>query len=126
MKFVIKDFKVKEDNGALTLRTEILSGEHSGKSYPLYIPPAENDIKRKQRAAFFYKSGIWSQAELDARDIKLARLINREIQGEAGKANAGKEEGVMFQDIMNIKDLGESKAPSATTEAGNAAVQTSF
>ena len=67
---------------------DIASGEHKGKKHTLFIPGDDNEMNKKKRAQFFFKSGFWTEAEIanDAtQPISLARLVGRKFSARASK-----------------------------------------
>lgn len=113
IEFVIKEFKIL-DHGKVLLNCTVLTGEHATKPYTIFIPDASNDIRKKQRAAFFWESGIWTDQELTSKTYKLARLMGYRICGVASAAKDGKE-GNVFQDITQIKALGPTDVNGAAS-----------
>ncbi len=135
VKFSIKDFRVNDQNGQVILDCIVENTEHVGKPHTIFIPVGDTIPRRKQRAAFFFNSGIWTEAEVKAQGgPKMSRLMGRKIQGVAGTAKAGsKDPSVTFQDIVDIKDIGPgdgahtaSNGTQPTTQAAAVAGQTSF
>lgn len=126
VEFLIKDFKVLTDKGnAVILSCMVVSsGEHTTKDYTIYIPDASNDVRKKQRAAFFFLSGFWTPAELKDGTYKMARIMGRKFCATAGAPKPGKDGGPTFQDMYDIRDLGEAvpgAAPAAAASPGAAA-----
>jgi hypothetical protein len=102
--FVVQDFKYDEKTRHIFINTVIDSGIHQGKDYTIFVNGSDNPVAEKLKAQFFYKSGFWTEEELSRRDIKLARMIGRRLQGKASKVTLKGDQ--KYQSIIDIKDLG--------------------
>lgn len=124
VEFVITDFTVNKEKGTIMIRCVVQTGEHAGKKYTMFVPDASSEMNRKKRAIFFFKSGFWSEAEIESRDIDMKRLISRRF---SAKASAVREkDGNRYQDMLEIKDLGNQPLPSTESPAAMAANATKF
>lgn len=115
VEFVGKDTRVDEFKGHIYIKTQILSGINAGKDYDVMIAGGDHEATRKRRAAFFFMSGFWTPDELKSKQFQLSRLVGRKFQGKASKVTESKD-GEKYQNIDDIKDLGEVPASEGLSQ----------
>lgn len=124
VEFVITDFTVNRDKGSIMIRCIVQTGEHATKKFTMFVPDASTEMNRKKRASFFFKSGFWTEDEIESRDIDMKRLIARRFQAKASAVR--EKDGNRFQDMLDIRDLGAEPTPAGDTPAAAAAGATRF
>lgn len=129
VRFICFDYKVHDEKGHIMLRCKVDSGVHKGKDYTIFISAGDNEVQKKRYAQFFYKSNLWTPAELAHRDpdtkastVKLSRACGKILQGKASKVTDGKEDGTKFQDIIDLRLVGD--ADPAVIDAAKASTKT--
>ena len=110
VKFKVKDFKENNDKGTLTLKTTILSGDHSGKDTNIILTMADNIFAKKAKLRFL--RCFWSDDDIKNGAISPSYIVNRMFQA---KANVRDYDGKKYVEWYEWKDLGEDK-PEAENE----------
>lgn len=124
VELVITDFSIQKEKMTMMIRCIVQTGIHAGKKYTLFVPDASTEMNRKKRATFFWKSGFWSEQEIENRDIDTKRLIARKFSARASAVR--EKDGNRYQDMLDIKDLGPAPAPDGDTPEAQAASTTRF
>ena len=102
--------RVDETRGHIFLKCRVNSGIHQGKEHTIMISGGDHETSKKFRAQFFFKSGFWTTEELHAKTpegksaLQLSKLVGRRFQAKASGVKS--KDGMDFQNMMDIRDLG--------------------
>lgn len=104
VEFAGKDYRVDDKKGHIFLRCDVLTGANAGREHTIMIAGGDSDMAKKQRARFFFKSGFWSQEEINSKNIQMSKISGQKFSGKATKVR--EVDGEKYQNIIDIRYLG--------------------
>lgn len=112
VEFVILDYSENAQNGSLILNTKVLTGEHVGRNFTLFIENRDHEISKRNRIQFAL--AFWTAEELKSGSVNPAKLVNRKFSAQALASR--EHNGQVYQNFSGWKDLGPHTEGTGTEE----------
>lgn len=108
VKMLIKESTENAQSGNIMIKTEVLSGAHTGKEAKIFITRKDNGAAKKRLSQFFHcflKTNVFTRDDCKNGSYNLAKLTGHIILARSS-VRESKEQGKTFQNWDDLTDEG--------------------